>query len=230
MFRQLFDRETCTYTYLLADPETRQAVIIDPVLEQHERDLSLIEELDLHLVAALETHVHADHVTAAATLRERTGCEVVFGCNSGAIGADIVVGDGDHINYGKLHLVARETPGHTLGCMTYVTADKSMVFTGDTLFIRGCGRTDFQEGDARELYQSVHEKIYTLPDSCVVYPGHDYKGRTCSTVGEERSFNPRLRDGISEDEFVGIMDTLELAPPARIDVAVPANLAGGLVQ
>jgi glyoxylase-like metal-dependent hydrolase (beta-lactamase superfamily II) len=229
MLRQLFDRETCTYTYLIADEATGKAVIIDPVLEQHERDLTLLEELGLELVAVLETHVHADHVTAAATLREHTGCEVVFGEATGATGADTVVADGDLIHFGARHLVARETPGHTAGCVTYVLDDQSAAFTGDTLFIRGCGRTDFQEGDASALYRSVHDKIFTLPDSCAIYPGHDYKGRTVSTVGEERRYNPRLGGGRTEGDFIGIMDALQLSPPARIHIAVPANLRAGAV-
>jgi len=229
MLRQLFDRDTCTYTYLLADPATEEAVLIDSVLEQAERDLELIAQLDLRLVAVLETHVHADHVTGAASLRDRTGCKVVFGRDSGATGADVVVGDQDRVAYGERYLIARETPGHTPGCVTYVADDLSMAFTGDTLMVRGCGRTDFQQGDARRLYRSVHDKIFSLPDGCLIYPGHDYKGRTCSTVGEERRFNPRLGDGKTEDEFVVIMDALDLSPPKRIDVAVPANLAAGLV-
>lgn len=227
MLRQLFDRDTCTYTYLLAD--AGQAVIIDPVLEQAERDLELIEQLGVQLVAVLETHVHADHITAAATLRERTGCQVVFGRDAGVTGADVVVGDGDHVRFGSRYLIARETPGHTAGCITYVVDDLSLAFTGDTLFVRGCGRTDFQEGDARALYRSVHDKIFALPDACFLYPGHDYRGRTVTTVGEERRFNPRLGHGRSEDEFVAIMNALDLAPPARIGVAVPANLSAGVV-
>ena len=225
MIRQLFDRDTCTYTYLLADEG--KAVIIDPVLERVDRDLQLLDELGLELVCVAETHVHADHVTAAATLRSFTGCSVIYGCDSGALGADTVVGDGDHVRFGSRYLIARETPGHTAGCVTYVLDDLSAAFTGDTLMVRGCGRTDFQEGDARTLYHSVHEKIFSLPDACVVYPGHDYKGRTCSTVGEERHFNPRLGAGKTEGDFAGIMAALQLSPPARIDVAVPANLNAG---
>jgi glyoxylase-like metal-dependent hydrolase (beta-lactamase superfamily II) len=227
MLRQLFDRETCTYTYLLAD--AGQAVLIDPVLEQSERDLELLDQLGLELAYVVETHVHADHVTAAATLRDRTGCQVVFGRDAGATGADLIVGDGDRIPFGDRYLIARETPGHTAGCVTYVADDLSMAFTGDTLFVRGCGRTDFQDGDARALYRSVHDKIFTLPDACTIYPGHDYKGRTCTTVGEERQFNPRLGGHRTESDFVAIMDGLGLAPPARIDVAVPANRNAGAV-
>lgn len=227
MIRQLFDRETCTYTYLLAN--AGEAVLIDPVLEQHQRDLDLLEQLGLRLVMVLETHVHADHVSAAATLRNATGCEVAFGANAGVTGADVVVGDGDRISFGNRQVIARETPGHTSGCTTYILDDLSAAFTGDTLFVRGCGRTDFQQGDPRSLYRSIHQKIFTLPDSCTVYPGHDYKGRTCSTVSEERQFNPRL-SGRSEDEFVAIMNGLDLPRPAKIDIAVPANLAAGILS
>ncbi len=227
MLRQLFDRATCTYTYVLAD--RGQAIIIDPVVDHADRDTELLQQLGLKLVAVLETHVHADHVTAAATLRERTGCQVVFGQDSGATGADVIVGDGDRIEFGARYVIARETPGHTAGCVSYVLDDLSMAFTGDTLFIRGCGRTDFQEGDARALYRSVHDKIFCLPDACRIYPGHDYKGRTVSTVGEERQFNPRLGGGRSETEFVAIMDSLNLSPPAKIKIAVPANLRAGAV-
>jgi glyoxylase-like metal-dependent hydrolase (beta-lactamase superfamily II) len=224
-FRQIFDRTTCTYTYLLADGG--QAVLIDPVLERAEQDLQLLEQLGLQLKYVLETHVHADHVTAAATLRDATGCEVVLGRETGATGANLVVADRDRLNFGSRHIVARETPGHTAGCITYVLDDESMAFTGDTLFVRGCGRTDFQEGSAQQLYQSVNEKIFSLPDACRIYPGHDYKGQTVSTVGEERRFNPRLGGGRSEAEFVAIMDGLNLPPPAKIKVAVPANLNVG---
>lgn len=228
MLRQLFDRDTCTCTYVLSDGA--DAVLIDPVLEQSERDLEMLEQLGLELVAVLETHVHADHVTAAATLRGHTGCHVVFGRDAGATGADIVVGDGDHIPFGRRHLIARETPGHTAGCVTYVLDNRSCAFTGDTLLVRGCGRTDFQEGDARTLYRSVQDKIFTLPASCQLYPGHDYHGRTVTTVSEERQYNPRLGGRRTEGEFMAIMNSLDLAPPARIQIAVPANLGGGLVS
>ncbi|MCB9763199.1 MAG: MBL fold metallo-hydrolase [Alphaproteobacteria bacterium] len=229
LFRQLFDRETCTYTYLLADPETREAVLIDPVREHFERDRQLLAELGLSLAYTLETHVHADHVTSSGLFRHHLGSRSVVSRRGGAPCADIQVDDGDAIRFGKHALEVRSTPGHTDGCVTYVTDDRSMAFTGDTLLVRGCGRTDFQQGDAHTLYASVHDKIFSLPDATRLYPGHDYQGRTVTTVAEERAHNPRLGGGRSEAEFVGIMADLKLAQPARIDVAVPANLECGLL-
>ena len=229
LFRQLFDQDTWTYSYLLADEETRQAVLIDPVLEQHDRDVALVRELGLTLVYTLETHVHADHVTGSGALREALGSKAVVSRHGGAACADVHVDDGDTIQFGKHTIEVRATPGHTPGCVTYVVrdGDRTMAFTGDALFVRGCGRTDFQGGDARALYRSVHEKIFTLPDDTLVYPGHDYKGHTVTTVGEEKRLNPRLRLGIDEATFVAIMDNLGLPRPRRMDVAVPANLACG---
>lgn len=228
LFRQLFDPESSTYTYLLADETTREAVIIDPVLEQVERDTALLEDLGLRLVYALDTHVHADHVTALGTLREKTGCKTVLSERAGVGCADVLVKDGDRLRFGRHEIEVRETPGHTNGCLTYVTGDQSMAFTGDALLIRGSGRTDFQQGDARTLYRSVREKIFTLPDSTLLYPGHDYKGRTVTSVGEEKRHNPRLGEGKSEEDFVRIMDELQLAYPKKIDVALPANLFCGV--
>jgi glyoxylase-like metal-dependent hydrolase (beta-lactamase superfamily II)/rhodanese-related sulfurtransferase len=230
LFRQLFDHETSTYTYLLADPETRDAVIIDPVREQLERDLSVIADLSLQLRYVLDTHVHADHVTGSGLLRERTGAKTVVSKHGGAPCADVLVDDGDVIQFGKHQLEVRATPGHTAGCVTYVTAERDMAFTGDTLLIRGCGRTDFQQGDARQLYQSVVDKIFSLPDDTKIFPGHDYKGRTMSTVIEEKSHNPRLKEGTSENEFAVIMSGLKLAYPKRIQEAVPANQKCGITD
>lgn len=227
IFRQLFDRETCTYTYLLADEATREAVLIDPVREQVARDTTLLEELGLTLKYTLETHIHADHVTSSGVLRRRLGSRSVVSAAGGANCADIQATHGQTIRLGEVELEVRHTPGHTDGCVSYVLADQSMVFTGDTLFIRGCGRTDFQQGDAARLYASVHGQLFSLPDSCAVYPGHDYKGRTMSTVGEERAHNPRLGGGRSVQDFSAIMAGLDLADPAHIDVAVPANLRCG---
>jgi sulfur dioxygenase len=227
IFRQLFDPESSTYTYLLADNETHEAVLIDPVKEQLDRDLTLLREMNLKLTHVLETHVHADHVTASGLLREKTGAKTVVSSAAGASCADVKVDDGDAITFGKLTLVARHTPGHTDGCVTYVNADESMAFTGDTLLIRGCGRTDFQQGDARKLYRSVQDKIFSLPDDAAIYPGHDYKGRTVSSVREEKAFNPRLGGGKTEGEFVDIMTNLKLAYPKKIQEAVPANLKCG---
>lgn len=227
LFRQLFDADTSTYTYLLADERTGEAVIIDPVLEQLERDLALIEELGLRLVFAVDTHVHADHVTALGSLRERTGCKTILSERSGTGCADRMVKDGDRIRFGSHELEVLETPGHTAGCLSFVTGDREKVFTGDALLIRGSGRTDFQQGDSRKLYRSVHEKLFALPDSTLVYPGHDYKGRTVSSIGEEKRLNPRLGGGRSEAEFVELMANLQLPYPKKIDVALPANLACG---
>ena len=230
IFRQLIDRETCTYTYLLADEETREAVLIDPVFEQVDRDATVLEELGLTLVAAIETHVHADHVTGGGLLRQRTGARFAICARGEVAGADIQLCDGDTLDFGGHSLEVRCTPGHTESCASYYLAEAGMVFTGDALFIRGCGRTDFQGGDAVRLYASVHERLFSLPDDTTIYPGHDYKGLTSTTVGEERRFNPRLGGGKSVEEFVAIMDGLDLAYPKKIDVAVPANKCCGLLN
>lgn len=229
VFRQLFDQNTWTYTYLLADDETREAVIIDPVDELAERDAKLVQELGFKLKYVLETHVHADHVTAAGELRDRTGAKTVAAAVSGPQCADVRVKEGDTLEFGRFTLAVRETPGHTDGCLTYVLggADKVMAFTGDALLIRGCGRTDFQQGDPSRLYSSVHNKIFTLPDDALIYPGHDYRGHTVTTVGEEKAFNPRLNLKVNEQQFVGIMRDLKLPNPKLMDIAVPANLACG---
>lgn len=227
LFRQLFDAESSTYTYLLADPNTREAVLIDPVRDQVERDIKLLDELGLRLVYTLDTHVHADHITSSGVLRRRLGSKTVISAKAGAECADIMVKQDDVIRFGNQALEARETPGHTSGCTTYVTADRAMAFTGDALLIRGCGRTDFQQGDARALYRSIRDQIFTLPPDTLIYPGHDYRGQTVSTVGEEARLNPRLAKK-TEDEFAAIMGELHLAKPKKIDVAVPANLHCGL--
>ena len=229
IFRQLFDRETCTYTYLLADAETREAVLIDSVREHFERDRGLLAELNLTLRYTLETHVHADHVTASGLFRARLGSRSAVSAQGGAVCADIQLQDGDTITFGEQTLEARATPGHTSGCMTFVHHGERMAFTGDTLFIRGCGRTDFQQGDAATLYRSVHGRILSLPDDTRIYPGHDYKGRTSTTVSEEKRFNPRLGGGRTEAEFIAIMDGLSLAHPRKLHIAVPANLECGLM-
>jgi sulfur dioxygenase len=230
LFRQLFDPETSTYSYLLADESTREAILIDSVREQVERDAQLIAELELRLVAALETHVHADHVTGAGLLRERLGCRIVVGARTGVLTADRRVGDGDTVRFGCHALEVRETPGHTDGCVTYVCHEEGVAFTGDALLIRGCGRTDFQQGDAGTLYRSVREKILDLPAATRLYPAHDYKGRTVTTVAEERRSNPRLGDARSLDEFVALMHALRLPYPQRIDEALPANMASGVTK
>ncbi|XP_026226802.1 persulfide dioxygenase ETHE1, mitochondrial-like isoform X8 [Anabas testudineus] len=226
LFRQLFELESSTYTYLLADTETNEAVLIDPVLETVDRDLKLIHELGLNLKVAVNTHCHADHITSTGLMKKRlVGLKSAISKFSGA-SADIQLSEGDKIKFGKQYLTVRETPGHTDGCVTLVLADQSMAFTGDALLIRGCGRTDFQQGCAKTLYQSIHEKIFTLPDECLVYPAHDYLGQTVSTVGEERKFNPRLTKNL--EEFVNIMNNLNLPKPHKIDISVPANLVCGV--
>jgi len=228
IFRQLIDPETSTYTYLLGDESTREAVLIDPVREQIERDCTLLEEMGLELRFTLETHVHADHVTASGRLRERLGPQIAVGARAGVRNADLGLADGDVVQAGDLRLVVTETPGHTAGCVTYVCSDAPMAFTGDALLVRGCGRTDFQGGDADTLFRSVRERIFALPGSCLLYPGHDYKGRTVTTVAEEKRCNPRLGLHRSREEFLVLMAGLGLAYPKRMDVAVPANLESGL--
>lgn len=226
IFRQLFELKSSTYTYLLADAETKQAVIIDPVLETADRDVRLIQQLGLKLLYAANTHVHADHVTGSGKLKtEIPGCQSVIALNSGAK-ADVYVKDGDVVKFGNFGLEVRATPGHTSGCLTYVLTDHSMAFTGDALLIRGCGRTDFQQGSCETLYKSVHDQIFTLPDECLLYPAHDYTGQTVTTVSEEKTFNPRLTKPLSE--FCKIMNNLNLPKPKQIDRAVPANLLCGI--
>lgn len=227
IFRQLFDADTGTYTYLLADPTSREAVLIDPVRERVERDVAVIQDLGLKLLFTLETHVHADHVTGASLLKDRFGSQIVYPAASGVSGADRLVAHGDSIRFGQQALEVRATPGHTDGCVSFVTADRKRAFTGDALLIRGSGRTDFQQGDARRLFRSVHDQLLSLPDDTEIFPGHDYQGRTMSTVAEERGLNPRLGGSRTEDDFVAIMGRLQLAHPKRIDVAVPANLRLG---
>jgi len=230
IFRQLFDLESSTYTYLLADAETREAVLIDPVLERFERDRDLLRELGLTLCFSIETHVHADHVTAGGRLREALGSKIALGAAADVACADVHLPDGETLHFGRQALEARATPGHTRGCTTYVHHAAGLAFTGDALLVRGCGRTDFQQGDARVLYRSVRERIFTLPPSTLLYPAHDYNGRTVTTVDEERRFSPRLADPIDEARFVALMSGLKLAYPKRIDVAVPANLRCGMVS
>ncbi len=225
IFRQLFDPASSTYTYLLAD--AGEAVLIDPVFEQARRDCALLHEMGLTLRATADTHVHADHVTAAWLLKRRLGSDIAIAEAGGAQGADRLLRDGDAIAFGRRRLLVRATPGHTAGCLTYVLDDETMAFTGDCLLIRGCGRTDFQSGSAPALYKSVHERIFTLPDTCLLYPGHDYRGATVTTVAEEKQFNPRLGGDLSEGDFVGAMNNLGLPHPGKIDIAVPANLRCG---
>ena len=227
IFRQLFDPPSSTYSYLLADGATREAILIDPVFEQVARDAALVRELELRLLATLDTHAHADHVTGAWLLKKRLGSKIAISAASGARGADLELLDGERIAFGARHVTAVATPGHTDGCMSFVLDDRSCAFTGDALLIRGCGRTDFQQGSASRLYRSIKTRIFTLPEHCQLWPGHDYRGLTSTSVAEERAHNPRLGGNISESDFAGYMDHLGLPHPKKIDVAVPANMACG---
>lgn len=227
LFKQLFDQTSGTYTYLVGDPVGRQAVLIDSVYEQHERDLSLIRELDLTLIACIETHCHADHVTGAWLMKLALQSQIMAAAVSGIASLDRRLCEGDIIAVGKRSLSVIETPGHTDGCLSLMLDDRSMVFTGDALLIRGCGRTDFQQGSARKLYHSIRDKLFHLPPDCIVYPGHDYAGRTASTIGEEQRLNPRIGGEANETDFVGYLDNMRLPHPKKLDVAVPANLQAG---
>jgi sulfur dioxygenase len=227
IFRQLFDPQSSTYTYLLGDSQRRAAVLIDPVFEQVRRDAALIDELGLKLIATLETHVHADHVTGASLLKQRCGSKIMVAKAGGAEGADRYLEQDDVIAFGSRRLLVRATPGHTGGCVTYVLDDSSTAFTGDCLLIRGSGRTDFQDGDAVAMYRSVREQIFSLPADCLLYPAHDYRGLTVTSVAEERRYNPRLGGDIAVGDFAGYMANLRLAHPKLLDVAVPANLRCG---
>ncbi|SPP73853.1 persulfide dioxygenase ETHE1, mitochondrial isoform X1 [Drosophila guanche] len=224
-FRQLFDGESSTYSYLLADLKTGEAVIIDPVLDQAKRDAQLVKELGFKLKYAINTHMHADHITGSGWLRELTGCQSVIAAASGAK-ADRHLHEGDRVDFGSHVIDALATPGHTNGCMSYVIKDQGCVFTGDTLLIRGCGRTDFQEGSPKNLYENVHSKIFTLPENYRIYPAHDYKGQMESSVWEEKRYNPRLTKDLAE--FIKIMDNLNLPYPKKIDASLPANRECGV--
>ena len=224
IFRQLFDTDSSTLTYLLAD-EQGIAVIIDPVLEHVGTYLSLFDSLKLTLRWALDTHIHADHITGARSLKERTGATTAISGNSGATGYDRQLADGETLVFGTESIRVIATPGHTPGSLCYLWNDR--LFTGDTLMINTCGRTDFQSGSSVEMYHSITQKLFVLQDETLVYPSHDYKGRRVSCIGEEKVLNVRIA-GKTLDEFVQIMDNLHLAPPKHIHEAVPANLLGGV--
>jgi glyoxylase-like metal-dependent hydrolase (beta-lactamase superfamily II) len=224
--RQLFDPASSTYSYLLWDTGSLEAALIDPVREQLERDTRLIRKLGLRLRCTLETHVHADHVTGSGELRRLLNSVVMVHENSHTRCADILLKDGDEITLGQSRIGVLYTPGHTDGDASYLIP--GAVFTGDSLLINGCGRTDFQFGDAGTLYDSITRRLFSLPDETIVYPGHDFQGHACSTIGAEKTGNPRLHSGISRDRFIAIMESLELSPPARIREALPANLRCGV--
>ncbi|UFZ02848.1 MBL fold metallo-hydrolase [Bradyrhizobium ontarionense] len=227
IFRQLFDSVSGTYSYILASRAGGEALIIDPVLEKVDRYCQLLRELDLRLVKAVDTHLHADHVTGLGALRDRTHCVTIMGEQTKADVVAMRVAEGDRIAIEGISLNVMYTPGHTDDSYSFLMGDR--VFTGDTLLIRGTGRTDFQNGDARQQYESIFDRLLRLPDDTLVYPAHDYKGDTVSTIGEERRYNPRLQVG-SIDEYVTLMANLKLPNPKMMDVAVPANMRVGLHQ
>ena len=227
LFRQLFDAATGTFTHLLADVPSRQGVLIDAVFERHDRDLSLIRELGIALVASLDTHVHADHVTGSWLLHEATGCAIGLAEAARADNVTLPLRHGDRVAFGNRFLAVRATPGHTDGCLTFVLDDQSLAFTGDALLVRSCGRCDFQQGNARTLWTSITERIFTLPEACLLYPGHDYTGRGVTSVAEEKAFNARLGGAADVRDFVDHMEALKLPHPRKIDEALPANLRSG---
>jgi glyoxylase-like metal-dependent hydrolase (beta-lactamase superfamily II)/rhodanese-related sulfurtransferase len=227
LFRQLFDGDTGSFTYLLADVPSRQGVIIDTVFEQHDRDIALINELGIELVASIDTHAHADHVTGSWLMHEASGCAIGLAAAARAENVSLPLAHGDRLTFGGRWLEVRATPGHTNGCLSYVLDDQSLAFSGDALLVRGCGRCDFQQGNAHSLYRSITEQILSLPDSCLLYPGHDYTGRSVTSVAEEKAFNARLGGNASERDFVGHMENMKLPHPHKIAEALPGNMRSG---
>jgi len=226
IFRQLFDKDSSTYTYLLADPATKEAVLIDPVIDNSERDAKLMTEMGLKLKFVMNTHVHADHITGTGRLKKLVpGCQSVLAKKAGAQ-ADLMVTEGSKVEFGSQVLDIVETPGHTEGCITYIDRQNGRAFTGDALLIRGCGRTDFQGGSPAILYRSVWDKILSLPDNFALFPAHDYKGMMSTSVAEEKAHNPRLTKSL--EEFTRIMEGLNLAYPKKIDESLPANMKCGM--
>jgi sulfur dioxygenase len=225
-FRPLFEKESSTYTYLLADSDTKEAIIIDAVAETQQRDIGLIEELGLDLKYIIETHVHADHITSSCPLKQKfVNAQIVLGETNPVACADVLIKDGDNLQFGQYDITAMSTPGHTDGCMSFIVGDK--VFTGDALLIRSCGRCDFQGGSAEKLFDSI-SRLFTLPDETYVYPAHDYGGRTVSSIWEEKAFNEMIGGGVVDKaEFVRRVNAMELSLPAKIHVAVPANQVCG---
>jgi glyoxylase-like metal-dependent hydrolase (beta-lactamase superfamily II) len=221
LFRQLFEPLSSTYTYLLGCEETREALLIDPVVNSIDRDLAVLAKLGMRLTLTVETHVHADHITGALHLRERVRSRIAAPAHDRLPCVDLPIEDGQSIDLGTIRLRALHTPGHTDGHFAYVCGERA--FTGDALLIDGCGRTDFQNGDATRLFRSVHERLFTLPDETLVYPAHDYHSRHVSSIGQERERNPRLGGKRTIDEFVHLMAELKLPYPKFIDHAVPGN-------
>jgi sulfur dioxygenase len=226
MVKQLYDRESCTYSYLLVDPATQEGALIDPVRELFERDMQIVNELGIELLYTIETHAHADHITSSGKIRQNTGAKIVFGEGSGIPAIDISIKDGETLKLGHYEIRAIATPGHTAACTCFYV--DGMVFTGDTLLIRGCGRTDFQDGDPAKLYDSITGNLFTLGDDTIVYPAHDYNGRTSSTIGEEKRWNSRLGNNKDKQSFIDIMNNLNLDMPKKINEAVPANTSVGI--
>jgi len=229
IFKQFIESDSSTYTYLLACPETRKAVLIDPVLDTVERDLQAIRDLELDLVASLDTHIHADHLTGARQLKQRTGCKIACPAMIGLPCADIGVEEGKPFSVGSIALHPLFTPGHTDHHHAYLFDGpvQKLLFTGDALLIDSCGRTDFQSGSAADLYNSVHNKLFSLPGETLVYPAHDYEGRFVSSIGQEKTRNPRLGSQRPKEDFIALMDSLDLPYPRKIDFAVPGNEACG---
>ena len=226
IFHQLFEKETSTYSYLLGDPQTKEGVLIDPVIEMVDRDVKLINELGLKLKYVLDTHVHADHITGSGEIKKRTGAQVGLSSAYKLACPDLRLEDNQELKFGKETIKVILTPGHTGGCLSYQI--RNMVFTGDALLIRGCGRTDFQEGSSETLFQSVRDRLFSLPDETTVYPAHDYKGFTKTSILLEKQLNPRLNLDVTKERFIDIMEHLDLAYPKKIQEAVPANLQCGI--
>lgn len=228
IFYQLFESESSTYTYIIADKKTKEAAIIDPVLETVDRDLKLIKELGLNLVYVLDTHIHADHITGADEIRKRTNAKTAVSAEADVMCADILLREGQELLLGDKKIKVIETPGHTNTCLTYYF--EGMIFTGDSLMIRGCGRTDFQQGSSDRMYESIHSKLFKLSDDTLIYPAHDYHGQMSSTIGLEKKHNPRLNESKPKEKFIQIMSELKLENPKKIHEAVPANLGCGVIK
>lgn len=230
IFKQLLEPDSCTYTYFLACPQTGETVLIDPVLDTAERDLKVINELGLKLSYTLDTHIHADHLTGAHRLRSLSGCKVAYPAMDALACADIGVQEGEVFRVGRIEIHPLFTPGHTDHHHAYLidNGTQKMLFSGDALLIEACGRTDFQSGDAATLYKSINDKFFSLPDEALVYPGHDYEGRFITTIAQEKQRNPRLGNGKTLEEFVAIMNAMDLPKPRKIDFAVPGNQQCGI--